>query len=178
MKYITGPHPALLADETLLKQCTVTFGRHSGPGGQHRNKVETAVRIEHPATGLAASANERRKQIQNRGAALRRLRLTMARDLRRKLDPRTLDPRKFEPSDTWKSRRQGRTISINPKHRDYPALLAEALDVVHAKKFDVAGAAGVLGISMSQLAKLIRHDKQAFTQVNRGRAERGMPALK
>ncbi|MCA9295254.1 MAG: hypothetical protein KC983_02030, partial [Phycisphaerales bacterium] len=61
---------------------------------------------------------------------------------------------------------------------DYPALLAEALDVVMAKKFDVAGSAGVLGITMSQLARLIRHDRHAFATVNEGRTQRGLPALK
>ena len=69
-------------------------------------------------------------------------------------------------------------MSINPRHSDYPALLAEALDVVYARGCDVAGAAGVLGISMSQLARLIRHHKPAFALVNEGRTSRGLPALK
>jgi hypothetical protein len=173
MRIVAAPHPASLPDDVLLTQCTITFGRSSGPGGQHRNKVETAVRIAHEPTGITAGATERRSQYQNRSEAIRRLRLTLARDVRTRVDRE-----RHEPSDLWKARRQGRTMSINPKHRDYPGLLAEALDVVHARKFDVAGAAGILGITMSQLAKLIRHDKQAFARINEGRIEMGMPPLR
>jgi hypothetical protein len=69
-------------------------------------------------------------------------------------------------------------MSVNPEHRDFPGLLAEALDVIIARKFDVAGAAGMLGITMSQLAKLVRHNKHAFALVNEGRVARHLPALK
>ncbi len=69
-------------------------------------------------------------------------------------------------------------MPVNPKNKDYPGLLAEALDVVNAMNYDVAGAAGILGLSMSQLAKLIRHDKAAFAQLNEGREERGLQVLR
>ena len=39
------PHPAMLPEEALLKQCTTEFDTTGGPGGQHRNKVETAVTL-------------------------------------------------------------------------------------------------------------------------------------
>ncbi|UCD76878.1 MAG: peptide chain release factor-like protein [Phycisphaerales bacterium] len=167
------PHPACLPDQELLKQCVVTFGRGSGPGGQHRNKVETAVDILHKPTGINASASERRSQSQNRHNAIKRLRLKLAMKMRRKVHPD-----RYRPSALWEDRRQGKQMSVNPRHRDYPALLAEALDVIIARKFDVAGAAGVLGISMSQLAKLIRHEPHAMKLVNDGRVERNLPPLK
>jgi hypothetical protein len=167
------PHPATISDDALLKQCTLSFGRLSGPGGQHRNKVEAAANIDHTPTGIRASATERRKQYENRRMALRRLRLKLAVEVRT-----TVDGQRHRPSALWTRRRQGKQLSINPKHADYPALLAEALDVIVARGFDVAGAAGVLGLSMSQLAKLIRHEKSAFARVNAGRAERGLPPLK
>jgi hypothetical protein len=167
------PHPATLDDEELLKQCTVKFGKTHGPGGQHRNKVDTAAQLTHTATGIVAFAGERRRQIENRAKALRRLRMKLALEVRS-----PTHPTRHRSSELWESRRQGKQMSVNPKHKDYPALLAEALDVVVARKFDVAGAAGVLGVSMSQLAKLIRHDKHAFAMVNDGRTKRGLPALK
>jgi protein subunit release factor B len=45
-----------------------------GPGGQHRNKTESGVRLTHPPTELSVTATERRSQLQNRGVALERLR--------------------------------------------------------------------------------------------------------
>ena len=166
-------HPAALDEELLLKDCQIGFGRTSGPGGQHRNKVETAVNITHIPTGVEASAGERRKQFENRVMAIKRLRLKLAIKFRTQVHWQ-----KHKPSELWVSRRQGTQMSVNPNHQDYPALLAEAMDLVFARRYDVAGAAGVLGISMSQLAKLIRHEKHAFAMVNEGRTDRGLPALK
>ncbi len=46
----------------------------SGPGGQHRNRTESGVRLVHPPTGLTVTATERRSQLLNRSVALARLR--------------------------------------------------------------------------------------------------------
>ncbi len=66
-----------LADAGLLQVCLESFFIGSGPGGQHRNKTASAVRLLHPATGLSVTATERRSQLQNRAAALRRLRTAL-----------------------------------------------------------------------------------------------------
>lgn len=65
---------AALTDEALLAQCEETFYVGGGPGGQHRNKTESAVRLAHRPTGVVVTATERRSQPQNRSAALERLR--------------------------------------------------------------------------------------------------------
>lgn len=61
-------------DDALLAECDVETLKGSGPGGQHRNKTETAVRLFHRPTGLRSQASERRSQGQNMGVALERLR--------------------------------------------------------------------------------------------------------
>ena len=65
---------AALSDEALMLECEEQFFIASGPGGQHRNKTETGVRLIHKPTGYTVTATERRSQLQNRGEALERLR--------------------------------------------------------------------------------------------------------
>ena len=49
------------------------YFKSSGPGGQHKNKTESAVRLTHLPSGITVTASERRSQFQNREAALERL---------------------------------------------------------------------------------------------------------
>ena len=60
-----------LAD--LERDCDMEFFVAGGPGGQHRNKVETGVRLTHRPTGIVVAATERRSQSANREAAYERM---------------------------------------------------------------------------------------------------------
>lgn len=166
-------HPAALPEEQLLADCQVRRQRRGGPGGQHRNKVETAIVLEHLPTGLRAEASERRSQEQNRSQALFRLRLLLALKVRRQTGP--------SPSPLWQHRlRQspaGR-LAINPEHPDFPALLAEVLDVLTAEQHDPSTAAQRLQLSSSQLIGLLRKAPAALAQLNQERSRQGRPPLR
>jgi protein subunit release factor B len=58
---------------SLERDCDVEFFIASGPGGQHRNKVETGVRLTHRPTGLVVTATERRSRTANIEAAFERM---------------------------------------------------------------------------------------------------------
>lgn len=170
---LDGPHPATLDPDVLMKQCEFRFGRGGGPGGQNRNKVETGAWIVHKPSGLESKATERREQQVNRKVALGRLRLRLALKVR---TPTSRD--RHQPSALWISRRQGTRLPVNPRHPDYPALLAEALDLVVARRWDIAGAAKILGVTMSQISRLVHHHPPAFAMMNEGRESVGLPALR
>ena len=59
--------------DALEAACKVEFVRDSGPGGQHRNKRYTGVRLTHEPTGLTVMATERRSQSMNRELAFERM---------------------------------------------------------------------------------------------------------
>ena len=91
MKADRWPHPACAAVEDLLDACDLRRGKASGPGGQRRNKVATAVDLTHRETGLRARATERRKAEDNRREALFRLRLALAVSVILVIDVRIAD---------------------------------------------------------------------------------------
>ncbi len=61
------------SDEDLLRECEVDTFRSSGPGGQHVNKVSSAVRVQHLPSGIAIRSAAARSQRANLDQALRRL---------------------------------------------------------------------------------------------------------
>ena len=65
--------PYSLDPEQLAREIEISVYRASGPGGQHRNKTESAVRILHRPSGLIVVATEHRGQLRNRKLAMERL---------------------------------------------------------------------------------------------------------
>lgn len=188
-------HPACQPIEQLQKECRLLTGRRTGPGGQNRNKVETAVRLQHLPTGITVEASERRSQGQNRIVAESRLRLRLAVEFR---SPWAVEEfgrlSKWLANNNWQQsksifvapkiseliqqRIQSGRLSVSVEHQDFPAILSEVLDHLMAAGWNHRVAAARLSISGSQIAKLLRSHSPALLAVNRQREILELPTIK
>jgi len=162
--YLTQP------DEKLLAACRVETYRASGPGGQHRNKRDSAVRLTHKPTGVVVTATERRSQHENRRRAIKRLRKAIALEVREKV--RT-------PSDAL------RTVLADPawpraSRRSSAYLVAAAgiLDRLAADCGKVSEAAKRLGVSTASVTKFLSLDSDLLAAANRIRRRFGHKPLR
>ena len=62
------------SDADLLGECEVETFRSSGPGGQHVNKTESAVRLRHLPSGIVVTSQQERSQYRNKALCLQKLR--------------------------------------------------------------------------------------------------------
>ncbi len=98
---MSGPIDIPESDEALLAECEVQTFRAGGPGGQHQNVTDSAVRLRHLPTGLTVTCRAQRSQYLNKMDALRRLRLKL-----RKLNEPPPPPRRpTRPSRAARERR-------------------------------------------------------------------------
>jgi Protein chain release factor A len=67
------------SDEDLLRECEVQTFRSSGPGGQHVNKTESAVRLKHLPSGVVVTSQQERSQHRNKEICLQKLRKKIER---------------------------------------------------------------------------------------------------
>ncbi len=146
-----------LSDEALLRQCREERYKASGPGGQRRNKVQTANKLHHPLSGLTAQAHESRSLQENRVRALHRLRERIAVEVRA---PFNLDSPEL-PAELVAQLGAKGALAINRKNRVYPIVLATALDALKAADGSYAKAARSLGITTSQLLRFLKDDPEA-----------------
>ena len=161
------PHPACDEQDHLLASCKIVRTRGGGPGGQHRNRVDTRVVITHKPTGVTAEAGERRSQLANRKSAIFRLRLKIA------LAHREPVPFESKPSQLWRSRCRNSRIVLSPHHDDFPAILAEVLDVLEVHGYDIKATAGHFDCTATQLVRLLQESPTAIARLNDQRRKAG-----
>ncbi len=172
-------HPSKKSAEELEKEVTIQPTRSRGPGGQHRNRVATAIRATHDPTGIQAMATERRSQLENKLEALFRLRVKLALLHRSPLeDADFMAPAEYEPSLEWVQRLRGGKIKVNPTHDDFPGLLAEVLDRLFLEKDDLGRTATAFRVSNSQLIKFLATEPAALHALNERRREKGQRPFK
>ena len=168
------PHPYLsLTDDELVRQCVVETMRASGPGGQHRNKTESGVRMRHGPTGVSTQAFERRSQHENRAVALRRLRANIAIEWRQAVEVGS-----FAPGDELAGILPGAKGRVGPNNERFWPGIAMLLDLFVALECSVSGTAASLGISTGALSRLLLDSPTVGAKVNELRAARGMRALR
>ncbi len=63
--------------KNLKKEVRLGYYKSSGPGGQHKNKTMSSVRLYHNPTGIRVIATESRSQIKNRELAFKRLQVKL-----------------------------------------------------------------------------------------------------
>ncbi|XP_020086063.1 uncharacterized protein LOC109708657 [Ananas comosus] len=176
-----GGNYLTLTDEELVAQCEMDTYKASGPGGQHRNKRESAVRLKHLPTGVVAQAVEDRSQHKNRVSALARLRTLLALKVRNAVDLNGYTP----PPELLqilpaKSTIRGSDVGpqIGPNNPKFAMGMQALLDLIYAVEGSVSEAANLLGLSTGALSRLILSDDSLRMAVNELRASKGMRPLK
>jgi hypothetical protein len=148
-----------LDDADLLRQCKQEYFRSSGPGGQHRNKVETAVRLHHLPSGVSAQSADLRLREENRKRALRRLRNAIAFEVRA--------PVGDIPPELLRHGAVNGALRVSAASVDFPVIAAVALDALSEADNSYARAATALGITTSQLLKFLQSDRELWRAATR-----------
>ncbi len=156
-------------DRELLAECEVHTHRTGGPGGQHRNKTETAVRLVHKRMDIAVTAGETRSQHENRARALGRLREAIA--IKFRIQP--VLPVAW-PENVSVVAGRLRVADSNPA---LPFVLAIVLDHFSHAGGEIGRAADGLNITRSSLTKFLAAHPSAWVEANRLRATAGLHPL-
>ena len=160
------------SDDQLLADCAIDRFRASGPGGQKRNKTESAVRLRHTPSGLTATATESRSQHDNKQSALRRLRAKLAIEVREPVTGATREAASaFLEAPARRSDRARRSL-------EYLAGIAALLDVLAAADCAVGEAARELGVTTGALVKAVTADDRVLRHVNQERARLELKPLR
>lgn len=106
------------SDEDLLRECEVETFRSSGPGGQHVNKTESAVRLRHLPSGIVVTSQQERSQHRNKAICLQKL--------RKKIEQKNHRPAKRVPTHIPRSAKN-RTLEEKARRSQIKRLRSKAL---------------------------------------------------
>ena len=202
-------HPAdadylALSDEQLIRQCDVHIYRASGPGGQHRNKVSSAVRVRHRPTGVSGQGEDSRSQHENKRLALDRLRANIACQVRRPVNVEALtalagsaleqDGRRqtaipavvrecllvpHVSRSEMKLRPDARhRLLVSRKNDRYWPVAQFLLDLVEACGGRLAQAAALLDVTTSNLISVLSEDRHVLAAAQAIRKRFGLGPIK
>jgi hypothetical protein len=163
--------PAMDDDAGLLAECEVDTYRASGPGGQKRNKTDSAVRIRHRPSGIIVVAVESRSQAANRATALKRLRKALALRVRQ-------PPAEGIPEAVGACIGKTGRLEVGQRDARYLRAAAAVLDDLVAQSGSVSEAAARLGLTTGNLASFLTDDDDLMAEANRIRAGFGLKPLR
>lgn len=150
-----------LDDTSLLGQCTVKTYIGSGPGGQHRNKTQSGVRLTLREWNLEIHSCEDRSAHINKIHAIHRMRLAIALQIRQ------------VPAETIPFPFPGSQGHIQSSNALYPAFVADVLDRLVATKGSHKAVAQAWDLSPTRLLKFIQADKEFLQQAQKIRKAAG-----
>jgi len=105
--------------EELEKEVEITVFQASGPGGQHRNRTYSAVRVRHRPTGIVVTCADTRSQHRNRRIALQRLRRILVERNRPRTPRRpTAKPRSVREREREAKRRRAMVKKLRRRPRE------------------------------------------------------------
>ncbi|QDU59476.1 Peptide chain release factor 1 [Planctomycetes bacterium Pan216] len=160
-----------LTNEELALQCDEDRYRASGPGGQKRNKTESAIRLRHRPTSLIVTAVESRSQHENRARALRRLREALAFSLRQPIDTENIPSLLLDAA-------HHRTLHIGRKDPSFLPVAASLLDLLAEKGGRLSTVGDCLETSTGSLVRFLRSEGDMWKEVQRIRRENDLPLLR
>lgn len=160
-----------LTDAELLAQCDWDRYRASGPGGQKRNKTDSAVRLRHPQSGLIVTATESHSQHENRARAVRRLRAALALQIRQ---PITIE----QFSATIQTAIAGGRLALKPRDPRYLPTAAALLDYLEQHEGRLSTVAAAAGLSTAQLVDFFRDLPDAWQALSHLRATHNQKPLR
>lgn len=151
--------------EELLSACTQKGFQGSGPGGQHRNKTNTGVKLFLRDYNLEIKSCEGRSAKENRVHALHRMQMEIA------LNVRETPPEKEIPFP-------GSNGHIQTGNALFPLFVAHIFDIMATKNGDSKAAAEAFGLSQSALVKILRQDKSCAEKLQNHRVASGKRRFK
>jgi hypothetical protein len=159
------PYYLCLDDSELLKLCQVSQYKGSGPGGQHRNKKSTGVRLYLPTFNVEIKHCDDRNTLVNQKRALKKLRLSLA--LANDFDYQ-LDLFSFPGS-------QKRINSDNPL---YPLFCSQLRYLMIKHQASPAPCAKAFQLSTSALVRIIFKEKELLQTMQELRHRFTLPPLR
>jgi hypothetical protein len=161
-----------LSEQALLEDCRFDAFRGPGPGGQKRNKTSNSIRLVHGPTGITVIAGESRSRVENELRAIRRLKLRLATDIRRPIDPRF-----FEPPPWFKEVTQLGRLAVSHRNEHYARTAALVLDLLDSRRGNVGEVAKLLGVSTSSIVRFLEEGPQLWSAANQIRKTSGQSPL-